>query len=174
MRRKQLELNCCFLPHVQIFACSCDSSCWHCYWTKLGSTCSLCRKACLLVKKVQDLSVMCQEVWAAHLPKIWPSWWLSGKDFILFIRLSDVDYFGRLLEFVTALLPFYVSVFWLWGMWDLSSPTRDGTCIPTLESEVISTEPPRKSLRKDFNGSVWSEDSKREDVWLSSDWLVVG
>ena len=49
-------------------------------------------------------------------------------------------------------------------MWDLSSPTRDGPCIPTLESEVITTEPPRKSLRKDFDGSVWSEDSKREDV----------
>ena len=144
MRRKQLKLNCCLLPYVQVFACSCESSCWHCYWTKLGSTCPLCSKACLLVKKVQDLSVMCQEVWAAHHPKIWTSWWLSGKDFVLFMRLSDVDCLGDLLNLWQHRFRFTFQFFWLWGMWDLSPPTRDGTCIPTLESEVITTEPPRK------------------------------
>ena len=29
------------------------------------------------------------------------------------------------IEFVTILLLFYVLVFWLRGMWDLSSPTRN-------------------------------------------------
>ena len=33
-------------------------------------------------------------------------------------------------EFVTILLLFYVLVFWLQGMWELSSPTRDQTCTP--------------------------------------------
>ena len=33
------------------------------------------------------------------------------------------------IEFVTILLLFYILSFWLWGMWDLSSLTRDRTCI---------------------------------------------
>ena len=36
--------------------------------------------------------------------------------------------FKVFLEFVTILLLFYTSVFWLQGMWDLRSPTRDRTC----------------------------------------------
>ena len=85
-REFQKNIYFCFIDHAKVFAQS------------------------LLTgpKKVQDLSVICQEVWAAHLPKIWPSWWLSGKDFILFIRLSDVDYFG---DFVTALLHFMFPFF---------------------------------------------------------------
>ena len=42
--------------------------------------------------------------------------------------------FKVFIEFVTILLLFYVLSFWLWGMWDLSSPTRDWTrtaCIGT-------------------------------------------
>ena len=35
-------------------------------------------------------------------------------------------------EFVTILLLFYVLVFWLRGMWDPSSLTRDGTHTPCL------------------------------------------
>ena len=31
------------------------------------------------------------------------------------------------IEFVTILFLFYVLIFWTWAMWDLSSPTRDGT-----------------------------------------------
>ena len=105
----------------------------------------------------------------------------SSKDLTFLMTFREGFYFiyktfwcGLFWGLCDSIAPFYVSVFWLWGMWDLSSPTRDGPCIPTLESKVITTEPPRKSLRKDFDGSVWSEDSKREDVWLSSDWLVVG
>ena len=33
-------------------------------------------------------------------------------------------------EFVTILLLFHVLVFWLPGLWDLHSPTRDWTCTP--------------------------------------------
>ena len=31
------------------------------------------------------------------------------------------------------------------GMWDLSSPTRDGTQLPALEGRVLTTGPPGKS-----------------------------
>ena len=34
------------------------------------------------------------------------------------------------IEFVTIVFLFYVLAFWLWGMWDLSSPTRDWTQTP--------------------------------------------
>ena len=36
--------------------------------------------------------------------------------------------FKAFTEFVAVLLLFYVLVFWPWGMWDLSSLTRDRTC----------------------------------------------
>ena len=35
-------------------------------------------------------------------------------------------------EFITILLLFYVLVFWLRGLWDLQSPTRDGTHAPCI------------------------------------------
>ena len=35
-----------------------------------------------------------------------------------------------------------VVAFWLQGMWDPSSPTRDPTCTPALESKVPITGPP--------------------------------
>ena len=41
-------------------------------------------------------------------------------------------------EFVTILLLFYVLVFWVWGMWDLRSPTRNGTCTRPLEGKVLT------------------------------------
>ena len=40
--------------------------------------------------------------------------------------------FKVFIEFVTILLLFYVLVLWLRGMWNLSSPTRDQTCIPCI------------------------------------------
>ena len=42
---------------------------------------------------------------------------------------------------------FHALVSWLWGMWDLSSPTKDRTCIPCIGSEVLTTGPPGKSHR---------------------------
>ena len=40
--------------------------------------------------------------------------------------------FRVFIEFVTMLLPFYVLVFWLQGMWDLSFLTRDWTHTPCV------------------------------------------
>ena len=43
----------------------------------------------------------------------------------------------------------FILVFWPWGMWTLSSLTRDWTpCIesPSLEGEVLTIGPPGKSL----------------------------
>ena len=54
------------------------------------------------------------------------------------------------IEFVTILLLFYVLYFWLRGVWDLSSLTRDPTCTPALEGKVLTTGPPGKSLRYIF------------------------
>ena len=54
--------------------------------------------------------------------------------------------FKVFIEFVTILLLFCVLVFWLGGMWDLSSPTRDQTIPPALEGEILTTGPPGKSL----------------------------
>ena len=54
-------------------------------------------------------------------------------------------FFKVFIEFVTisCLFYVYVLVFWLLGMWDLGSPTRDGTrphpSPPILEGEVLTT-----------------------------------
>ena len=43
------------------------------------------------------------------------------------------------IEFVTILLIFfYVLVFWLFGMWDLSSPTRDRTRTPCIGRQSLN------------------------------------
>ena len=49
--------------------------------------------------------------------------------------------FKVFIEFVTILLWFYVLVFWLQVMWDLSSPGIEPTP-PALEGEVVITGPP--------------------------------
>ena len=50
--------------------------------------------------------------------------------YFLFIYFLMWTVFKVFIEFVTLLLLFYVLIFWPWGRWDLSSPTRDRTCIP--------------------------------------------
>ena len=69
-----------------------------------------------------------------------PSFFFCWKIFFLMWTIFTV-----FIEFVTILLLFYVSVFWPWGMWDLSSPRRDRTCMPALEDKVLTTGPPGKS-----------------------------
>ena len=66
--------------------------------------------------------------WGAWLKSsLPPLWQKSFKDFF------DVDHFLKVFtEFVTILLPLYVSVFWPRGMWDLNSPTRDRTRTPFI------------------------------------------
>ena len=43
-----------------------------------------------------------------------------------------------LLSLLTVSLLFYVLVFWPWGMWQHSSPTRDRTCTPCIERWSLS------------------------------------
>ena len=76
---------------------------------------------------------------------------LSEKIFIspsfflrfFFLMWTILKFF---IEFVTILLLLYVLGFWPWGIWGLTSPTRDQTCILALEGEVLTTGPPGKSL----------------------------
>ena len=46
--------------------------------------------------------------------------------------------FKVFIEFVTILLLFYVLVFWLQGMWDLSSPTRDWILTPCIGRQSLN------------------------------------
>ena len=43
-------------------------------------------------------------------------------------KINKIIFLKVFIEFLTILLLFYVLIFWLWGMWDPSSPTRDQTC----------------------------------------------
>ena len=63
----------------------------------------------------------------------------AGLFFCLFkdfkkIFILDMGRFKSLYEFVTILLLFSVLVFWMQGMWDLRSLTRDQTQAPCLGS----------------------------------------
>ena len=57
--------------------------------------------------------------------------------------------FKVFIESVTILLLFYVSVFWLQGMWDLSSLTRDHTHTPCIGRQSLN---PRTTAE----GPQWS------------------
>ena len=51
----------------------------------------------------------------------------------------NVNHFLKVfIEFVTILLLFYLSVFCLRGMWDLSTPTRDGTSTPCFGRQCLN------------------------------------
>ena len=62
------------------------------------------------------------------------------------------------------MLLFYVLVFWLWGMWDLSYGTRDWTHTPALEDEVLTTghqgSPPNSVLKQCLALGNWCTSSK--------------
>ena len=53
---------------------------------------------------------------------------------------------------------FYILVSWPWGMWDLSSLTRDQTLIPCIGRWSLTTGPPGKSLFPHFLNLNWSLD----------------
>ena len=52
--------------------------------------------------------------------------------------------FKIFIEFVTILLQFYVSVFWLQSKWDLRFLTRDQTHTLCIERLCLNTRPPGK------------------------------
>ena len=89
--------------------------------------------------------------------------------------------FKVFIEFLTILLLFYILLFWPWGTWDLSCLTRDQTRTSSLEGEVLTSGPPRKSPKLSFNvlsrlkstitsmtnsGSTWS--SKQRSTWITN------
>ena len=65
---------------------------------------------------------------------------LNGIAFYLFIFkfFFWCGPFLKSIEFVTTLLLFYVLVFWLRGVWDLSSLTRDRTHTPCIGRQSLS------------------------------------
>ena len=59
--------------------------------------------------------------------------WNYISFLFLFLRFFLMwTIFKVFIEFVTILFLFYALVFWLWGMWDLTSPTRNWTCTPCI------------------------------------------
>ena len=60
----------------------------------------------------------------------------SRKTFIPFLKKKNSflmwTIFKVFIEFITRLLLFQVLFFWPWGLWDLSSLTRDRTCSPCI------------------------------------------
>ena len=85
--------------------------------------------------------------------KISPKKYRSTEDKLLFILrfFFNVDHFLKSIEFVTLLLLLYVLVFWLQGMWDLSSPTMYWTQTSALEGEVLTIGLRGKSLNYFLN-----------------------
>ena len=67
--------------------------------------------------------------------------------FFKFLKMWTI--FKVFIECVTVLL--LVSVSWLRRMWELSSLTRDQTCTPALEDEVLTIQPLGMSLWTYFN-----------------------
>ena len=69
-------------------------------------------------------------------PSTWArAFWFCFYFNIFFCLFLMWTIFKVFIEFVTILLLFHVLVFWPWGNWDLSSPTRYRTCIPCIGSE---------------------------------------
>ena len=84
-----------------------------------------------------------------------PRWWCHWLHLLFEWSLLKV-----FIEFVTVLLLFYVLVFWLRGMWDLSSLTRDWAAPSTLEGQVLAPGPPGKPLAE----FLW--DSRSQHLWM--------
>ena len=83
------------------------------------------------------------DFWHQHfrMSRIIPGFEEWDFFFLVFLMWTIFEVF---IEVVTILLLFYVLLFWLWGTWDLSSPTRDQTHTPCIG---------RRSLN--HQGSPW-------------------
>ena len=62
----------------------------------------------------------------------------SVYSFFFLVFFWGGPFFKVFIEFVTILLLFHVLVFWPWGMWDPSSPTRDWTCTPCIARQSLN------------------------------------
>ena len=69
-----------------------------------------------------------------------------------FRTLKVIFFWKVFIKFVTMLFLFAVLVFWPRGMWDLSSPTRDGNCTPCIGKKSpnpwTTREVPKNDLLK--------------------------
>ena len=63
---------------------------------------------------------------------------MSKVDIPFFKKLFYIDSFKSFIEFVITLLLFYVAVFWLRGMWDLSFLSRDQTHAPCIRRRSVN------------------------------------
>ena len=70
------------------------------------------------------------------------------------IFFFNVYHLKVFIEFVTILLLLYILVFWPRGLWDRSSPARNGTCIPASEGEALITRLPDKSPLLKFKNTL--------------------
>ena len=100
------------------------------WWVCAGGGCSQSQGG------VTVASTLCQ-----HCP-----WWAT----LLINLLVSVSPQEKLLPFLEdqcglTHLKFYIYLF-IFGMWDLSSSTRDQTCAPCIGSAVLTTGPPGRSL----------------------------
>ena len=78
------------------------------------------------------------------LPEVGRYWWLLGIVFLMW------TIFKVFIECITILFLFYVLVFWLRSMWDLSFPTRDWTCTPYVGKQSL------KPLDHQGDPSFWA------------------
>ena len=82
----------------------------------------------------------------SHFPSSWQLWELTSGATSLSVAIADWSrflfffFFSFLMrtifevfvEFVTILVLFHIVIFWPQGMWDLGSPSRDGTWTPCI------------------------------------------
>ena len=71
---------------------------------------------------------------------------LKGIFFHNFSLFLTRIIFKVFIEFVTIFLLFYVLVFWLWGMWNPSSPTRDWTWNPHMGRLLDHQKVPKRTF----------------------------
>ena len=76
--------------------------------------------------------------------------------FRVFFFFLDVDHFSsRYWRFVAILLLFYVLVCWLWGIWVISSPTKDWAHTPCIGRWNPTCWTAREVHSTTFNDDIW-------------------
>ena len=86
-----------------------------CCWRVLGSYVDLCQKALMLHPSPSELPFL-----------------------FIFSPLFSFPSFFYVTDFVTVLLVFSVLIFWLWAMWDLTSPISDRTCTTCIAKQSLN------------------------------------
>lgn len=93
-------------------------------------------------RKTTFLFYWTSEFQTCIIHKWWPIRWHGSPSiqkprlFFFFKIFLCGPFLESLLNLLQCYFSFYVLVFWSWGIWDLSSPTRYQTCTPALEGEL--------------------------------------